>query len=40
MTAPHLKSGLRALLPVLLVAVLGTLLINVTRETLADRIQA
>lgn len=40
MTVPRLQSGLRPLLPMLLVAVLGTLLIITVREGLADRIQA
>ncbi len=40
MTGPRLRPGFRALLPVLLVAVAGTLLINGTHATLADRIQA
>ncbi len=40
MTMSKTGSGLRALLPVLLVAVLGILLINVTQQILAGRIQA
>jgi electron transport complex protein RnfG len=39
-TALRLRTGLRVLLPVLLVAMLGTLLIHVTHGILADRIQA
>jgi len=40
MTLPQPGTGLRALLPVIAVAVLGTLLINGTHGTLADRIHA
>ena len=40
MTTPHLTPRLRALLPVLLVAALGALLINATQKNLADRVQA
>ena len=40
MTTPNLTPRLRALLPVLMVAALGTLLINVAQSKLADRIQA
>ena len=40
MTTPHMRSGFRAWLPVLLVAVPGLLLINVTQEILAGRVHA